>query len=410
MLALPPRAKKKPPAQQMQQDQQQVASPVALQMQKQPVQQQGAPAKPPGAPPSPPRETPSPQGSMMQAMGGPGAAPSGGFMGGSKIVRGPQGFSPGSPKGAEAIRPDRIKAIEDNNLGLSLWTEQAQQEYDRQQEIERQKQLEAERIGAEEAAREEEARRQQREESVFDDVNKNVSNDTLDQQIRGLIENLVSGKGASTESEEALIKQLMEDRIGAGLVEQRARMGRAGFGASGALAAMEGDVRRQAAQGATQETLAIRRQAEQDAINRALEAIGVDVEKRKQASEDIFQEEYLNALKSALGQSVEPVGGGGGGNIIDEAINAVGRTGKAIGDQLGWGDETQLAAAPERTPEEEEALYGVGGKYNPISVNTNEPPPENATQIYKRPDGGVQYAVEENGKTVWYIHYKYATK
>jgi hypothetical protein len=134
------------------------------------------------------------------------------------------------------------------------------------------------------------------------------SDEQFDQQIRQMLADLVSGKGMNvdTAEEEALIKQFMQDQIGQGLVEQRARMGRAGFGASGALAAMEGDVQRQAAQRATQETLATRRQAEQDAIERALNAVDIDVTKRKEGREAAFDEEFLNALKSAMGQEVTP--------------------------------------------------------------------------------------------------------
>jgi hypothetical protein len=126
----------------------------------------------------------------------------------------------------------------------------------------------------------------------------------FDTQVRQMMADLLAGKGmdVSTAEEEALIRELMQDRLGAGLVEQRAKMGRAGFGASGALAAMEGDIRRQAGQQATQETLAIRRQAEQEAIDNALRAIGVDVEKRREGRAASFDEEFLNALKSYLGQ------------------------------------------------------------------------------------------------------------
>lgn len=128
--------------------------------------------------------------------------------------------------------------------------------------------------------------------------------DQFDTQVRQLMADLLAGKGmdVSTAEEEALIRELMQDRLGAGLVEQRARMGRAGFGASGALAAMEGDVRRQTGQQATQETLALRRQAEQEAIDNALRAIGVDVDKRREGRQASFDEEFLNALKSYMGQ------------------------------------------------------------------------------------------------------------
>lgn len=137
-----------------------------------------------------------------------------------------------------------------------------------------------------------------------------ASNEQLNEQIRMLMQDLISGRGmdVSTAEEEALIKELMQDRLGQGLVEQRARMGRAGFGASGALAAMEGDVRRQAGQQATQETLALRRQAEQEAIRNALQAVGVDIDVRSEARRALFDDEFLNALKASLG-IVDEVGG-----------------------------------------------------------------------------------------------------
>lgn len=147
----------------------------------------------------------------------------------------------------------------------------------------------------------------------------------FDAQVRQLMADLLAGKGmdVSTAEEEALIRELMQDRLGAGLVEQRAKMGRAGFGASGALAAMEGDIRRQAGQQATQETLAIRRQAEQEAIDNALRAIGVDVDKRREGRAAAFDEEFLNALKSSMEQEQPDAAAG----PLDDAAAAVGEKG-----------------------------------------------------------------------------------
>lgn len=164
------------------------------------------------------------------------------------------------------------------------------------------------------------------------------ANDAFDAQVRQLLSDLVSGKGMNvdTAEEEALIKQLMQDQIGQGLVEQRARMGRAGFGASGALAAMEGDVQRQAAQRATQETLATRRQAEQDAIERALSAVGVDVSKRKEGREAEFDEQFLAALQSAMGQENPEEAGGDAAGDFAKDVEDKGLIG-AVPEALGSG-------------------------------------------------------------------------
>lgn len=169
----------------------------------------------------------------------------------------------------------------------------------------------------------------------------------LDQQIQSLLSDIVAGNGMNvdTSEEEALIRQLMQDQIGQGLVEQRARMGRAGFGASGALAAMEGDVRRQAGQQATQETLALRRQAEQEAIQNALNAIGVDVTKRKEGRQEVFDQELLNALKSSLGQ--EDTSGpksAGESNIAKRASEQFGDAGDQVKDIIS---KQGVGAVPE---------------------------------------------------------------
>lgn len=174
-----------------------------------------------------------------------------------------------------------------------------------------------------------------------------TSNDEFDANVRKLLADLVAGRGMETNTaeEEALVKQLMQDQIGEGLVEQRARMGRAGFGASGALAAMEGDIQRKAAQGATQETLAIRRQAEQDAIERAMNAIGIDVTKRREGREAAFDEQFLAALQSALAQENA---GADSSNFLEDKFNkaeevlgnlGIGEKGPETGDPLdaAWG-------------------------------------------------------------------------
>lgn len=202
-----------------------------------------------------------------------------------------------------------------------------------------------------------------------------MSNDEFDAQVRRMLSDLLSGKGMNvdTAEEEALIKQLMQDQIGQGLVEQRARMGRAGFGASGALAAMEGDVQRQAAQRATQETLATRRQAEQDAIERALNAVGIDVTKRREGREAAFDEEFLNALKSALGMEVlpeePPDAAGAAANAVLDAANA---------SILNQGVETETPSLPSAGAGAQPGYESPGTAGNPIPVSS--PPPGSQRQ------------------------------
>jgi hypothetical protein len=185
----------------------------------------------------------------------------------------------------------------------------------------------------------------------------------------------------STAEEEALIRELMQDRLGAGLVEQRAKMGRAGFGASGALAAMEGDIRRQAGQQATQETLAIRRQAEQEAIDNALRAIGVDVDKRREGRAAAFDEEFLNALRSYLGQDDT-----GAPPAAPDATTAAASAMLDVANPaiFNQGVETETAELPSAGRGDE----GMSSR-NPIIVNT---PPSGATLVNQNASfGGALY-------------------
>ena len=198
----------------------------------------------------------------------------------------------------------------------------------------------------------------------------------------------------NTAEEEALIRELMQDRLGQGLVEQRAKMGRAGFGASGALAAMEGDVRRQAGQQATQETLALRRQAEQEAIRNALQAVGVDIGVRGEARKAAFDEEFLNALKASLGiDTGEGEGGGGAGGIPGFSPSAV--LDVANSTILNQGVETKtpsLAASGQGEPGME-SNNPIITEAAPSGSRLIQDSPNVGGKLYLGPDG-LYYLVE----------------
>lgn len=206
-----------------------------------------------------------------------------------------------------------------------------------------------------------------------------ASNEELNAQIRSLMEDLVSGRGmdVNTAEEEKLIRELMQDRLGQGLVEQRAKMGRAGFGASGALAAMEGDVRRQAGQQATQETLALRRQAEQEAIKNALQAVGVDIDVRGEARKAAFDEEFLNALKASLG--------------LDGGEGAAG--GRPQGSPSNLGETSAPGQGNPTEDRQNPAAASQGG--SDFMVGSRAAVPNNAA--YSRTEAGYDVYVTPNG-------------
>ena len=99
-----------------------------------------------------------------------------------------------------------------------------------------------------------------------------------------------------TKAEEDLINEQMNDRIGAALVDQRASMGRSGFGSSGALAAMEGDTQRTARQQGLEDVLGLRRTEDQRATDNATKAIGSELSMRKQAEAEAKQAALLKEI------------------------------------------------------------------------------------------------------------------
>jgi hypothetical protein len=131
--------------------------------------------------------------------------------------------------------------------------------------------------------------------------------DALDQQIRDFVSGRVSGANdVDTAEQEALIRDLVEGKTGAALVDARARGGRAGFGASGAQMAIEGDIRKQAGQAASGDILDLRRTEQQRAFDNATQAIQTESGMRSAASDDALRRMYLEALQAEAGLDSPP--------------------------------------------------------------------------------------------------------
>jgi hypothetical protein len=136
---------------------------------------------------------------------------------------------------------------------------------------------------------------------------------------------------------------------------------------------MESDAQRAAAQQATRETLAVRRQSEQEAIDNALRAIGVDVEKRTAGSQSVMDQIFMQALASELGLELPTEEGGGE-------------------EQWGAGD-TELANAQSDTAVDQRGTAG-----NPIVVSS---PPPGTARAGSDVDGNPRYWSESERK--WYV-------
>jgi len=129
-----------------------------------------------------------------------------------------------------------------------------------------------------------------------------ATSEDIDQMIRDFVSGQLANAGkANTAEEEALIRQQMQGELGQSLVNQRARMGRAGFGASGAMGAIEGDVRRAAEMDALDQILGLRRTEDQRSIENAQGAISVENQMRRGAADDALRRMALEALQAEMG-------------------------------------------------------------------------------------------------------------
>ena len=124
------------------------------------------------------------------------------------------------------------------------------------------------------------------------------TNEDFDKAASDMLFDEINQAGnVDTKAEEALINEQMNDRIGAALVDQRASMGRSGFGSSGALAAMEGDTQRTARQQGLEDVLGLRRTEDERATDNARQAITSELSMRKQAEAEAKQAALLEEIR-----------------------------------------------------------------------------------------------------------------
>lgn len=191
-------------------------------------------------------------------------------------------------------------------------------------------------------------------------------------------------KAADTTDEEALVNQQILDKMGGDLNDQRARMGRAGFGASGALAGMEGDTMRKAHQDASSSIYDIREREQNQANQQANAAMGLDIQGQDAAARRAAEEAQIAAINAMLGVKTPPPAADGGGGNVGAAIGSA--TGIDSGTSpFGKGtDQTQTA---------------TGATHNAATTaaqKTSPTPPPNGrllrtdsdgTRHYQTPDG-----------------------
>ena len=137
-----------------------------------------------------------------------------------------------------------------------------------------------------------------------------------------------------TSEEEALIRELMQQQQGIDIYNQRAAAGRSGFASSGAEFGIEGDLRRRAAQAASQDILDVRRQAKQDSFKNAVAAAGISLDEARFASDAAYRQAVLDAYNAILGGQPPPAEDGGGG--IDSPEDVINMLPEEWRDEARW--------------------------------------------------------------------------
>jgi hypothetical protein len=209
------------------------------------------------------------------------------------------------------------------------------------------------------------------------------------------IRELLGGGTRDTKAEEALIQQLMGDQIGQGLVDQRASMGRAGGGFSGAQQALEGDVQRKAREDALQQIFGVQ-QGARDEHRKDIEA-GLDADRLAQ---DQAFTDWLRQQLVAQGDSAPPGAGGGEDPPADDADPDGLRGGQTVADRetnhlseradATGGQRAEQAAAEQPYPPADGVLVDSDDTYDYYVVNALDP-------TTHRPTGKPQYVKVRKG-------------
>lgn len=164
------------------------------------------------------------------------------------------------------------------------------------------------------------------------------SNEQLAQEAMA---ELLAGNTRDTTGDEATINQMMQSQVGSGQADLNARMGAGGFGTSGALASMSGDMQRQAARDAAQQIMGVRGDARDDRLRELQMGLQSNFTDRGLDMSDAQYQQYLNALADT-NYDPERVGSAGSDGHKNGDVNSDGTLSpgeiKAWNNQHGQGE------------------------------------------------------------------------
>lgn len=163
----------------------------------------------------------------------------------------------------------------------------------------------------------------------------------IDQARDSAIAKLFSQGGLDTSSQEALIQQIMGDQIGAGEVNARASMGRAGFGSSGAESGLEADTNRQAREAALQSIFGVREQASNDFRQNVGTAAQMDQAAQDEAFTQWLRQQLITNGNAPTDPNADPLPGAlpGGGQHLGGSVYGHDRDGSLTMNADGTGPD-----------------------------------------------------------------------
>jgi hypothetical protein len=201
----------------------------------------------------------------------------------------------------------------------------------------------------------------------------------IEEWLRGQL-----GGARDTSEEEELLRQAAEAMMGRGVTDSRARMGRMGFGASGAMGALEGDIRTEAARGLGQDIFGLRRDARQEELERARAAMQGAFQMRGLDQNDAKQQAIMDMYKELMGQM-----GGGGGDDGGDPINDLLGNEPITGDSMTPKGPSPILARPPGTRSYDGFATGSIENPNVVTNSTDVPRPRTSigNGVYQGGDG-----------------------
>jgi hypothetical protein len=145
---------------------------------------------------------------------------------------------------------------------------------------------------------------------------------------------------ADTSDEEAYVNQRILDQLGADQVGARARMGRAGFGASGALEALEGDQMRQANLDAEGRIYDVREREQNQRFEQGMGAQGADIDRTQAESELEQAKAQGDAIRAMLDKGSDADGDSVPDDLNDPQARIENTQGHTTADLGPGGDDT----------------------------------------------------------------------